>query len=292
MKKWLLLLFLLASASAVPVQNNILTGKIVDWPAGKTGEVHVESMNGSVSIATSKVSKDGQFRLALPVLSGIALEEASGILNNSSPDDPCKGKGTVTPSGSRTRMYRLMAWVDGKPLGDITLDSSARLYPRTGDVTSNLVYFTVPTTLKGTVTCPAPYYNVVFDSQYPAGWTMERVNQSVDAGSGRVTSIIDAAATLTGLSWRLYREFGGVGLNLTLNTRTVESVRPGSPAEKAGVKVGDEITAVDGREVKSMDDILNVLRGDPDTRAKVTVTRAGETRPLTLEIVRGLIRVP
>lgn len=286
------LLALPAMSSAVPISAS-LSGKIVDWPAGKTGEIHVENLNGSVNIATSPVSQDGQFRLKLPAtLEGIALGESGSILAASSPDDDCQGEGTVTPADSRMRTYRLAGWMDSKPLGDITLDSSARMYPRTGDAGSTLVYFSVPTVMKGKVTCPAPFNNSVYQGSYPAGWSLVRQNLTVDARSGQTTVKEEPSAALTGLSWRLYREFGGVGMNLTPGTRTVESVRPNSPAEKAGLWVGDEITSVDGKEVKSMQDILNAVRGDPDTKVKVTVNRAGASRPLTLEITRGLIRVP
>jgi membrane-associated protease RseP (regulator of RpoE activity) len=40
----------------------------------------------------------------------------------------------------------------------------------------------------------------------------------------------------------------------------VESVADGSPAEKAGVKVGDIIVAVDGKDVKSSSDLRAALR--------------------------------
>jgi serine protease Do len=47
----------------------------------------------------------------------------------------------------------------------------------------------------------------------------------------------------------------------------VESVADGSPAEKAGIKVGDIITSIDGDDIKSTTDIRSALRdkkgGDP-----------------------------
>lgn len=280
----------LGLGAAAPVPKNTLQGKIVDWPAGKTGEVHVENLNGSVNLAIGSISQDGQFRVVLPALTGIALGETSSVLAASSTDDHCKGEGTVTPADSRMRTYRLAVWMDSQPLGDLTLDSSARMYPKTGDADSTLVYFSVPTVMKGKVTCPAPFDISVYQGSYPAGWSLVRQNLTVDARTGQTTVKNEPSAPLTWMSWRLYKEFGGVGMNLTQDTRKVELVRPGSPAEKAGVRVGDEITRVDGKDVKSMQDVLTTLRGQPNTKVTLTVNRAGVLRTLT--ITRGLIRVP
>jgi S1-C subfamily serine protease len=55
----------------------------------------------------------------------------------------------------------------------------------------------------------------------------------------------------------------------------VQTVSSGSGAEKAGLKEGDVITKVDGKDVKSSDDLRNAIQGK----------KAGDT--LTLEIQRG-----
>jgi serine protease Do len=39
----------------------------------------------------------------------------------------------------------------------------------------------------------------------------------------------------------------------------VNSVRPGQPAEKAGLKSGDVITSIDGRPIKDGDDLVNEI---------------------------------
>lgn len=67
----------------------------------------------------------------------------------------------------------------------------------------------------------------------------------------------------------------------------VESVVPGSPAEKAGVATGDEILALDGQAVDGIADLLFRIGGkrDGDT-ARVTVRRAGEERTLPITFFR------
>ena len=67
---------------------------------------------------------------------------------------------------------------------------------------------------------------------------------------------------------------------------TGPSVIPGSPAEEAGLRPGDILTAIDGRRIDAghgLDDILSQYR--PSDRLTLTVLRAGQT--LQLEITLG-----
>ena len=57
-------------------------------------------------------------------------------------------------------------------------------------------------------------------------------------------------------------------------------------AEKAGVKVGDVVTAVDGKDIRSMDDlIVPVRRHAIGDTVKLTVRRGDQT--LTLNVAVG-----
>jgi len=66
----------------------------------------------------------------------------------------------------------------------------------------------------------------------------------------------------------------------------VEELTSGAPAAKAGVKVGDIVTAVDGKDIRSMDDLIVAVRrraiGDT---VKLTVRRGDQT--LTLSVAVG-----
>lgn len=93
------------------------------------------------------------------------------------------------------------------------------------------------------------------------------------------------------------RGYLGVGLTeLTSELRThfgapedagvmVSRVEPGSPAEKAGVKVGDILTSVDGKEVKSSWDILAQMRGQEDgAQVPLEVWRDGRAQTLSAAV--------
>lgn len=66
----------------------------------------------------------------------------------------------------------------------------------------------------------------------------------------------------------------------------VSKVEPGSPAEKAGIRVGDILTSVDGQEVKSSWDIMaKVRRLEDGQQVPVEIWRNGRAQNLTVTIV-------
>jgi serine protease Do len=67
----------------------------------------------------------------------------------------------------------------------------------------------------------------------------------------------------------------------------VESVAPGSPAEKAGIAKGDELLALDGQPVKETVDVLfRVGEKREGDAVRVTVRRGGEEKTLDLIFFR------
>ncbi len=66
---------------------------------------------------------------------------------------------------------------------------------------------------------------------------------------------------------------------------TVSDVVSGSPAEDAGLKVGDTITAVDGKDVKSGDDLVaDIAARKPGSKARLTFMRNGKKEEATVTI--------
>ncbi len=68
---------------------------------------------------------------------------------------------------------------------------------------------------------------------------------------------------------------------------------PGAPAEKAGLRAGDRITAIDGATVdgQTTDQALARVRGPKGTTVTLTIVRAGGA-PFSLPIVRAVIVQP
>jgi membrane-associated protease RseP (regulator of RpoE activity) len=66
----------------------------------------------------------------------------------------------------------------------------------------------------------------------------------------------------------------------------VAKVEPGSPAEKAGIKVGDILTSIDGKAVKSSWDVRGKVRGyDDGQQVPVEVWRNGKAQNVSVGIV-------
>lgn len=86
--------------------------------------------------------------------------------------------------------------------------------------------------------------------------------------------------------------FAGVGIVFSQSkedpTRyNVGRVIEDSPADSAGIKAGDVITAVDGKKYSDSEKIVAALRGELGSRVKVTFERDGEVK--TAKLVRGTI---
>jgi carboxyl-terminal processing protease len=89
-------------------------------------------------------------------------------------------------------------------------------------------------------------------------------------------------------------EFSGVGVSLDVIGNTCKVVAPisGGPAEKAGVKSGDVIVDVNGRNVRNLpNDIPNLLRGQAGSKVSFAVERPGHVGLIRFTITREVIKV-
>lgn len=95
------------------------------------------------------------------------------------------------------------------------------------------------------------------------------------------------------LSIPLEGEYEGIGawVDPTSEYLTIVSPIPDSPAEKAGLKPGDQIIAVDGEDMTGIDGelVLRRVLGPAGTTVRLTISREGEEEPIEFEIVRANI---
>ncbi len=91
-------------------------------------------------------------------------------------------------------------------------------------------------------------------------------------------------------------QFGGLGLEVTMEDGVVRVVTPidGTPAAGAGILTGDQIIAIDGEDVQGMtlNDAVNLMRGDVGTDVTITVKRDGVDDPFNVTITRQIIHSP
>ncbi len=99
---------------------------------------------------------------------------------------------------------------------------------------------------------------------------------------------------------KLYEEqasqFYGIGVSILQHRDGVyvQSVIAGTPAEKAGLRYGDRIVLVDGKDATewSSAEVSKNVRGEGGTPVKVKVERASSNTPMEFEIVRGGVPLP
>jgi carboxyl-terminal processing protease len=90
-------------------------------------------------------------------------------------------------------------------------------------------------------------------------------------------------------------QYGGVGAMIGVVNKKTVITHPykNFPAEKIGIRVGDEIVSVDGKNVqgKSTSEISALLKGQPKTEVEVKVRRYGRKDEIVFKIKREKINV-
>ncbi len=99
---------------------------------------------------------------------------------------------------------------------------------------------------------------------------------------------------------KLYEEqssqFYGIGVSILQHRDGVyvQSVIPGTPADKAGIRYGDRFIEVDGKDAREWTSaqVSGNVRGERGTKVKVKVERATSAAPVEFEITRGGVPLP
>lgn len=111
---------------------------------------------------------------------------------------------------------------------------------------------------------------------------VERGKLVEGAIKGMVENLDPHSSYLPPDEWKQFQsdtegKFGGVGIEVDGRGDRLIVIAPieGSPAERAGIKSGDQIVAVDGDDVMTqpLDKVVKKMRGAPGTKVKVTVHR-------------------
>jgi carboxyl-terminal processing protease len=89
--------------------------------------------------------------------------------------------------------------------------------------------------------------------------------------------------------------FDGIGVEFNIINDTIRVITPiiGGPSEKLGIKAGDKIIKVSGKNMAGVKitnkQVFEKLRGKSGTQVNVTILRNGEKKPLDFKITRGKI---
>ncbi|MBQ9322020.1 MAG: S41 family peptidase [Eubacterium sp.] len=90
-------------------------------------------------------------------------------------------------------------------------------------------------------------------------------------------------------------EYTGIGISIVQqaadDTIVIMDVQPESPAERAGLKAQDVLVRVAGQDVSGMStsEVIKLIRENDGKEIEVTVSRAGETEPVTVNVTPGVV---
>ncbi len=75
---------------------------------------------------------------------------------------------------------------------------------------------------------------------------------------------------------------------------TITEIFKDQPADKAGLKVGDQIVEVDGKDAKgkSVDELASIMRGTPGSLMTLTILRPGSDNLMRISVERTRAEVP
>jgi carboxyl-terminal processing protease len=171
--------------------------------------------------------------------------------------------------------------------------------------TGGCLFGTTRTTTTDNVTLAKTAISEVWDIIYsdyvdPSRLNSANMSQAAIEGMLQVlddpyTSYLNPQEYVLGQSI-LQGNYTGIGAYVTVTDNAITIMAPiaGSPADKAGIKAGDVILAIDGQSTDNMSlaQAIIKVRGPVGTAVTLTVLHQGDTQPVDIEIVRASFDVP
>jgi regulator of sigma E protease len=105
-------------------------------------------------------------------------------------------------------------------------------------------------------------------------------NQPLKFGIERDGKVIDETLTPEPVGPNQYGAMGWVPQESSVVLTTVE---PGMPAEKAGLKIGDQILTANGQEIPAVQALIQMLKRTKDQPLEIVVLRSGQRQAFTVK---------
>jgi carboxyl-terminal processing protease len=90
-------------------------------------------------------------------------------------------------------------------------------------------------------------------------------------------------------------KYGGIGVSIGIRNGkvTIVDLLEGYSAQRQGLRIGDVILSVDGKEIDkdNFDEISSFVKGEPGTEVRISILRDGGEEKLNFNLVREEVRV-
>jgi carboxyl-terminal processing protease len=100
---------------------------------------------------------------------------------------------------------------------------------------------------------------------------------------------------LTGFRSSIDSEFGGIGIQITLDAGQLKVLSPivGSPAYRNGLQAGDKIFKIDDQQTKglTLDTAVKLLKGRAGTKVRLSIQHPHQKEAQDIEVSREMIQV-
>ncbi|MBO4907230.1 MAG: S41 family peptidase [Bacteroidaceae bacterium] len=136
------------------------------------------------------------------------------------------------------------------------------------------------------------YYVDTLSADTAMRWAIDGMLQEIDPYTAFYPADDDELTSMTS------GRYGGIGALIRFFKREdrcmIEELYEGCPAQMAGVKAGDVIVSIDGRDIKgqSTGEVTKQLRGEAGSTFELRVQRTGHDEPLSIIITRQQIQTP
>jgi len=138
------------------------------------------------------------------------------------------------------------------------------------------------------------------------------INKTVRNGIDNMLNTLDPYTTyfnkddMKDFSTQITGEYAGIGSSISYKDGKIAITDPfeGKPADNAGLKAGDYILEIDGKDMtkcekvegesygRSLSNFVSSnLKGQPGTSIEIKIERPGEKKPLTVKVVREKITI-
>lgn len=150
----------------------------------------------------------------------------------------------------------------------------------------------------------APFWKVwnLIDAKHPNAATVDDQTRIWGAIKGLVATLDDPYSVFLdpteteNFDAAISGEISGIGIEIGVKNGVLTVIAPlkDSPAEKAGLRPGDTIFKIDGKESSTLtvDEAIDLIRGKAGTVVNLTIFSEGNTNPKDVKIVRADITIP